>query len=57
MHWSLKNTALFLWPHGIIALQILIGKSNLKISVPEFLFKDSLREIIFVEVWLRKARS
>lgn len=50
MCWSLKNTALYLWPHGIIALQILIGKSNFEISVPEFLFKDLLREIIFAEV-------
>jgi len=46
---SLKNTALYLWPHGITALQILIGKSNFEISVLKFLFKDPLREIIFVE--------
>lgn len=42
--------ALNLWPHRIIALQILIGKYNFELSVPEFLFKDPLRKIIFVKV-------
>lgn len=50
MSWSLKYTALYLYTHAIIALQTLTGKYKFEISVPEFLFKDPLREIIFVEV-------